>query len=67
MSELKVGIIGLGIQGETQIKAFRSIPSAKVLAICDSNEERLKLIREKYNIQKVYANYLDLVNDSEID
>ncbi|MGB9805749.1 MAG: Gfo/Idh/MocA family protein [Thermoproteota archaeon] len=67
MSELKVGVIGLGIQGETQVKAFKSIPNVKVLAVCDSNEERLKLVKEKYNIQKAYTNYLDLVNDKEVN
>jgi len=67
MSKLKVGVIGLGIQGETQVKAFKSIPNVEVLAVCDSNQERLKLIKEEYKIQKAYANYLDLVNDKEID
>ncbi|NHV07270.1 MAG: Gfo/Idh/MocA family oxidoreductase, partial [Thaumarchaeota archaeon] len=67
MSKLKVGVIGLGIQGETQVKAFKSIPNVEVLAVCDSNQERLKLIKDEYKVQKAYANYLDLVNDKEVD
>lgn len=67
MSELRVGIIGLGIQGETQVKAFKSIPNVEVFAVCDSNEERLKLIKEKYKVQKAYVSYLDLVNDKDVD
>lgn len=67
MNELKVGIIGVGIQGETQLKAFKVIPGCKVVAICDSDEARAKAIGEKYKIEKIYLDYRKLVEDKQVD
>jgi predicted dehydrogenase len=38
---VKVGIIGIGFMGVTHFKAYRNIPGARVVAICDSIEKRL--------------------------
>ncbi len=33
---VNIGIIGLGFMGQTHIKAYRQIPSANIIAICDA-------------------------------
>ncbi len=67
MHQVKVGIIGTGVISQLHLQAYKEIPDAKVIALCDVNEN---VVREKANnwaIEKVYADYVDLLNDSEVD
>ena len=41
---LRMGVIGVGIQGETHVKYLSSPPNVKVVAIADPNESRLREI-----------------------
>jgi predicted dehydrogenase len=67
MKKVKMGIIGVGIQGEQQIKSFRTIENVEVLAIADLNEKRAKEVGEKYRIPRVYTDFHDLTKDQDIE
>src|SRR3989304_1759132 len=39
---VRVGIIGLGFMGYTHFKVYKDTPNARVVAICDANDAKLK-------------------------
>jgi predicted dehydrogenase len=67
LSEVKVGLVGLGLVCESHIKAYRAHPKARVVAVCDLDEDRAGQIASKYGIPKTYTDYAQMLADTEID
>lgn len=63
----KIGIIGLGRAGTNHLVGSLSIPNVKVEAISDANEEKLKSIGEKYNIENLYPEPENLLENENLD
>jgi predicted dehydrogenase len=63
---VRVGVIGLGV-GRWHIESYLAIPEAKVSAICDIDEEKLKSITIRYGIARAYSNYEELCRSNDID
>ncbi len=64
---INVGIIGAGGIGETHFEALRRIGGIRVAAICDLNREWATSYAQKHDIQKVYTEYKELINDKDIN
>jgi predicted dehydrogenase len=64
---VKVGIVGLGLVSNSHIKAFRSHPHAKMIAVCDMNERRAKSVAQKFGIPKYYTSYEEMLKDGDIN
>lgn len=47
---LNIGIIGIGNIAEAHIEAYRQDPRVRVYAICNTSEERLRIVGEKYGV-----------------
>ncbi len=63
-NRIKVGVIGCGKQAEeTHIPNLTSIPEAQLVALSDIDEHRLLKLGTLYNINKLYSNYHDLLNE----
>ncbi len=61
MNELKVGVIGCGYWGPNLIRNFIEIPTARVEAVADLDEQRLNHIRSCYpQIPHITREYRDL-------
>ncbi len=67
MKRLKSAVIGIGIQGENHIKAYLSHPLVELTAVCDINEERLKEIAKKYNINHTFTDYREMLDSLDLD
>lgn len=67
MKELRIGVIGLGFIGPQHIEAIRRIPSASVVALCSSNEEKVQAAGLRWHVDKTYTDWRDLIADSDID
>ena len=67
--KVKVGIIGSGgIAQGCHLPGYQSIPDlCEVIAVCDINPEVAKEAADKFHIGKIYTDYRELLNDSEID
>jgi predicted dehydrogenase len=63
---VKIGIVGLGV-GRWHIESYLSIPEAKVSAICDIDEEKIKSITTKYGIIRSFTSYEELCKSDDID
>ncbi|WP_209124680.1 Gfo/Idh/MocA family protein [Alkalihalobacillus sp. BA299] len=68
MSKLRMGIIGAGgIAQDRHIPAFLKITDdVKVTAVCDVNEATAKAAAQKFNIENVYINYQDLLQEVDV-
>ena len=68
MKLLNVGIIGAGRIGSLHAKSITyNVPSAKILGITDVNKEGIAELAEKLGIEKIYADYKEMLADKEID
>ncbi len=67
MSQLRIGVIGLGWFGEIHAETIIGIPSLKLEALCTRNRERLAEQGKKFGVQKLYADYHDMFADPDID
>lgn len=67
MKKVRIGIIGLGSWGECHLEAYRSIPSAEVVAVCENRESRLKDIVRQYGIADAYTDAEAFWSRDDID
>ena len=70
MKKVRVGIIGVGGIGlGKHVKELLECTDAEITAICDINSSTLENAREKIGLspEKCYTNYLDLINDPDVD
>jgi len=65
---LAVAVIGCGYGAENlHLPAMRSLPSVRVVAIADSDPERLRMVGDRFAIDRRYHDYETLLRDAEID
>ena len=67
MEEIKWGIIGSGDIVNKNIPVFNSIPNSRVVAIMGRNEDKLSLISKKYEINNIYTDIDEFLNNKEIN
>lgn len=63
--EIGFGVVGLGM-GTHHCRAIDSAKGAKLIAVCDVDEQRLKKTSEEHKV-KAYVDYDDMLKDDEID
>jgi predicted dehydrogenase len=67
MTKIKIGIIGIGSISVQHIESYLSNSKVELYAFCDINEERLKLMSEKYNIKHTFTDMHEMLRLEEID
>jgi predicted dehydrogenase len=80
MSQLRVGVIGLGMMGQTHLDVYAKRPDVQVVAIADGNSDRLSgRVRTRGNIEGQSSNCavlthsrkflegMDLIHDADVD
>jgi predicted dehydrogenase len=63
---VNLGVIGYGYWGPNVARNFNSCPAARLVTICDLDENRLKLAKSTFPFVKVSANPNDLLNSDDI-
>ncbi len=67
MKQLRVAVIGMGFAGRLHCESYESLgEKAKIVAICDSNEERAKNYAEMFNAEAC-TDYHQLLKRNDID
>ncbi|MDD5502901.1 MAG: Gfo/Idh/MocA family oxidoreductase [Candidatus Thermoplasmatota archaeon] len=67
MKQLRVAVIGMGFAGRLHCESYESLgEKAKIVVICDSNEERAKNYAEMFNAEAC-TDYHQLLNRKDID
>ncbi|MBQ2967127.1 MAG: Gfo/Idh/MocA family oxidoreductase [Clostridia bacterium] len=63
----RVCIVGCGAISGNHAEALQKTENASLVAVCDINHERADKLAEKYNIEKVYYDYAEVLEDTGID
>lgn len=63
--EIGFGVLGLGM-GAYHAQAISETKGAKLVAVCDWDEDRLNPVAEKFGV-KGYPNYADMLADPEVE
>lgn len=66
-NKVKVGVIGLGLQGIRHVDAYVHMNDVNLAALCDLNKERLMEIANKYKIKNVYTDFRDMIDKADVD
>jgi predicted dehydrogenase len=66
---VKIGVLGLGSRGIYLAGAFHATPGAQVVALCDRNDKRFALARERGKLPdaRTYTDYAAMLADPELD
>ncbi|MCC4311078.1 inositol 2-dehydrogenase [Carnobacterium maltaromaticum] len=68
MRTIKVGIVGLGRLGKIHAQNLaQNVPNCQLYAACSLNEEELIYAKTELGVEKGYANYAEMIADSELD
>lgn len=69
MSDLRIGIIGVGWPGQRHIEAYQKHPRATIVALSDMNVVAAEAVRAQYAVEgaTVYGDYHDLLASDEVD
>ena len=64
---IRIAIIGCGFWGTNLIRVFGEISDSNVVLLCDSNEDRLRLLRERYPHIVMTSRWEDVPESSDVD
>jgi len=67
MAELNGALIGCGFFAINQMHAWNDVSGAKIVAICDRDPERLKIVGDQFGIERRYTDANALFADGGID
>ncbi|MFS8049461.1 Gfo/Idh/MocA family protein [Rhizobium sp. BR 314] len=67
MAELKGALIGCGFFAINQMHAWQGVKGAQIVAICDRDPERLKLVGDQFGIERRYGDAAAMFADGGFD
>ncbi|RUW64022.1 Gfo/Idh/MocA family oxidoreductase [Mesorhizobium sp. M7A.F.Ca.US.008.03.1.1] len=67
MAELRGAVIGCGFFAVNQMHAWRDIAGASIVAICDRDPERLKIVGDQFGVAKRYTDAAELFAGESLD
>ena len=67
MAELRGALIGCGFFAVNQMHAWRDIEGAAIVAICDRDPERLRIVGDQFGIAKRYTDAAELFASERLD
>ena len=67
MADLNGALIGCGFFAINQMHAWNDVSGAKIVAICDRDPERLKIVGDQFGIERRYTDAQALFADGDID
>ena len=67
MVELRGGLIGCGFFAVNQMHGWRDAKGAEIVAICDRDPERLKIVGEQFGIAARYSDAAEMIASEKLD
>ncbi|SDA96672.1 Gfo/Idh/MocA family protein [Mesorhizobium qingshengii] len=67
MTELRGALIGCGFFAVNQMHAWRDIEGASIVAICDRDPERLRIVGDQFGIARRYTDAAELLAGERLD
>ncbi|QBD77693.1 Gfo/Idh/MocA family oxidoreductase [Ktedonosporobacter rubrisoli] len=67
-SRVRVGVIGVGgISAHVHLPGLKACPQAEIVALCDTDEARLRQRAQEYHVPHTFTDYQGLLQHPEID
>ena len=60
---IKIAMVGAGNIAGAHLNAYKNVPEAEIVAICDIKESRLNAMADKYGIKNKYLSIEELRNE----
>ncbi len=67
MTKIRIGVIGIGLIGQTHLENYSQIGDAEVVAVCDINEQAAREVATRFGVQDVYTDFRQLLKRDDID
>jgi D-apiose dehydrogenase len=67
MRDLTFAVIGAGFWGAYQIAAWKEVPGARLIALCDRDRTRAATIAQKFDIPHVYADAEEMLRSESLE
>jgi len=68
MEKLRIGIVGLGWVSQIfHIPILKKLEDVEIVALCDKDKARARMIAEKFNISRSYTDYQQMLQKEEMD
>lgn len=64
---LKFAVIGCGFWAQYQIAAWKELPDAQLVAVCDLDEDKAKATAGKFNVPHYYTQASELFENESLD
>lgn len=64
---LRIGVVGCGMWGQKYVRVFDELLESQIVAVCDQDETRLKIIRQRYPQVDLFTNYKELLAHGTVD
>jgi len=64
---MKVGLIGCGGIANIHMGAYKRIKNVEVVAVCDLNIEKAKILAKKFGVRRVFDDYVSMVESEKLD
>jgi predicted dehydrogenase len=64
---MKIGLIGCGRIARAHMMIYQYIKNARVLAVSDVDLDKARIFANNYGIEKVFTNYVDLLEIKDLD
>lgn len=66
MQRVKIGMVGLGwVAQVVHLPILTKLPEVELVAVCDRDKSRAKLVAEKYGIQRVYTDLAKMLENED--
>ncbi len=66
MKKLRVAVVGTGFWGKNHARVYKELPETELVAICDINPERAKIVANQFGV-KAYTSSTRMLQNQEID
>lgn len=68
MQKVKFGVIGCGSIAEiAHFPSVKEIPEAELVAVCDTNEERVRQVARKWKTKIYFTDYREMLTKEDLD
>lgn len=67
MSTARFGVIGVGGWGERHVMTYCQHAAAELVAVCDTDEQRVNAIGDKYGVAQRFTDYKELLARGDVD
>jgi predicted dehydrogenase len=67
MDKIKIGVVGLGwVAQVVHLPILLKLPEAQVVAVCDRDKSRARLVAEKFGIERLYTDVNVMLEQEEL-